>query len=174
MEGALFSCIPPNSSHTKYVDPWKLQVTHGDSKGEKPFLVSNVSLAKWRSKKDGNESTKGRKSERIKGMYNSSDQVKKNVKKTPSSPIFRPTCPPKKGFQGTGAHYGTFNSKPYDHVTENVTGCRTRAKVTQHEPRNIMTTPPKAKGPGLTPKICFDEYKYVSHGPTDPDPIEHV
>ena len=52
---------------------------------------------------------------------------------------FKYTSPPKKTAKGQGLHYGTFNEKPYEHVTQNKAPKKTAEKVKAYEPRNFYT-----------------------------------
>jgi hypothetical protein len=160
MQTALFSVIPPNCTHTKYIDPWKLHVHHGESQGGVTAFVHSTTNPEWKSKK-GEEV----KNKRYTGSRKMSETKKKDIE---SPPLFRLSSPGKKGFPGTGAHYGTFNEKPYVHVTVNTKSIRTKDKVESFESRNVMTSPGKVKGPWATPNIGFSDSKYAVQGPETP------
>mmetsp|Transcript_15248 Transcript_15248/g.22932 ORF Transcript_15248/g.22932 Transcript_15248/m.22932 type:complete len:320 (+) Transcript_15248:190-1149(+) len=132
MKGALFSYIPPNCAHDPYMDPWdpRRKTGHIEAKGLPHFKTAV-------SKKPVSMGVMH------KGEYTAPTLVFSNNKERQEKMLtkegFKYTSPPKKTAKGQGLHYGTFNEKPYEHVTQNKAPKKTAEKVKAYEPRNFYT-----------------------------------
>lgn len=158
-QGGLFSAPITNAVGDPYVDKYKTGGRpHGSSKGIPQFGISMKGIpGKFNRLYEGEQYMSASKLSAMDRM----DGRKKFL--TPNG--FRYSSPLKKS-SSKGDFNGTFRRKAPPYESDGTYGQRgVRTALKETGPRNFFTNPPrKATGEakGNTPKVCFDEYRYVS------------